>query len=105
MHGFDGLVGAAERGRLDELGEELPAEQPVVGRLLVTAFETGDGPMGRWVAVQVEAVEEIAPELFQVQRFVPAIRIEHGPIKNCYFTGASMSVHDGAAPETSGVAA
>jgi hypothetical protein len=47
MHGFDGLVGAAERGRLDELGEELPAEQPVVGQLLVTAFETGDGPVGR----------------------------------------------------------
>jgi hypothetical protein len=63
VQGLDGLVGAAERRRPGELGEELAAEQPVIGQLLIAAFEGGHGPIIRGVAAQIETVEEIAPEV------------------------------------------
>ena len=42
VQGLDGLVGAHETRGLDELAEQLAAEQPVVLELLVAALEDGD---------------------------------------------------------------
>ena len=42
VQGLDGLVGAGQPGRLDELAEQLAAEQPVVLELLVAALEHRD---------------------------------------------------------------
>ena len=64
---FDGLVGADQAGGLDELAEQLAAEQPVVLELLVAAFEHRDVrlPIGaaRRLGREIEALEQIGPQI------------------------------------------
>ena len=57
VHRFDGLVGADPAGHLDELAEQLSAEQAVVFELLVAAFEHHDAGVLRRPGREIEALE------------------------------------------------
>jgi hypothetical protein len=63
VHRFDAFARTCETSRLQELAQDLPAEQSVVVQFLVTSLEHRDrGVIGvGWVGAQIEAVEKVVP--------------------------------------------
>jgi hypothetical protein len=68
---LDGLVRAGQAGCLDELAEQLAAEQPVVLELLVATLEHRDArfPAGvcRRRESHVEALKQIGPQVGHIR--------------------------------------